>query len=114
MFIIGAMIFAVTLLLSSCATLFLRKPRKEEPPPNAPIILKGKNVVISGDLLYFSNHEELMSKLESAGANVSRRISNKTDFLIVGELTTTGRMQDVIANDKGIKILLENEIVPYL
>ena len=114
MFIIGALIFVVALALTSCATILRRNTRKEKPSPNRIISLSGKNVVISGNLFYFSSHEELKGRLESIGAKVSRRISHKTDILIVGESTTTGRLQDVKADKQGLLILLESEILPYL
>lgn len=76
--------------------------------------LKGKNVVISGCLFYFQNHNELKTKLEFLGANVYNRVSRKTDILIVGESATFGRMQDVKAMELGVCILRESEILPYL
>jgi NAD-dependent DNA ligase len=82
--------------------------------PSQPTIIKGKNIVISGNLFYFPNHEVLRERLEALGANVSRRISKKTDILIIGEDGTTGRIQDVLAEEQGICILLESELMPYL
>lgn len=82
--------------------------------PSQPTIIKGKNIVISGNLFYFPNHEVLRDRIESLGAKVSRRISKKTDILIIGEDGTTGRIQDVLAEEQGICILLESELMPYL
>lgn len=82
--------------------------------PLQSIVIEGKNIVISGNLFYFFNHEELKNKLEASGAKVSRRISGKTDILIVGEAGTTGRVQDIIAEEQGISILLESDITPFL
>ena len=76
--------------------------------------LKGKNVVISGCLFYFQNHNELKTKLEFLGANVYSRVSCKTDILIVGESATFGMVQDVKAMELGVCILRESEILPYL
>lgn len=110
-------LIAAVLLIASVWMIFIVlscKPRRTSAIPQNPIDLKGKNIVISGNLFYYPSHEVLKKRLESLGAKVSRRISKKTDILIIGEDGTTGRIQDVLAEEQGICILLESELMSYL
>lgn len=72
--------------------------------------LSGKTVVITGELSGMKR-KEAQALMESLGAIVNSSVSNKTDFLVVGEKPGSKLEK---AKKLGIKILTEEEFVTFL
>ncbi|WP_353282480.1 NAD-dependent DNA ligase LigA [Wolbachia endosymbiont (group A) of Myopa testacea] len=70
----------------------------------------GKTVVFTGTLLTMER-KEAQAKVESLGAKISSSVSNKTDFLVVGEKPGSKYKK---AMELGIRILTEEEWVAAL
>lgn len=72
---------------------------------NAKTVFTAKTVVITGTLIDFSR-SDAKQIIEKMGGNVSSSVSNKTDFVLVGE-SPGSKYDKAIA--LGVKILNENE-----
>lgn len=73
--------------------------------------LSGKIVVFTGTLLTMER-KEAQALMESLGGIVSDKISNKTDWLVVGE--KPGSVKYKKALELGVKILTEEKFVALL
>jgi DNA ligase (NAD+) len=69
-----------------------------------------KVVVITGKFLTFSR-DEIINNLMKLGYRVSNTVSKKTEFLICGEKPGSKEKK---ANDLGIEIIYENELIKLL
>jgi len=88
----------------------LKMKEKAAPRAAATGSFAGKTVVVTGTLRKLSR-EEAKEALRKAGATVTDSVSNKTDFLIVGE--DAGSKLDK-ANKLGVKTLNEQEFLKML
>jgi DNA ligase (NAD+) len=88
----------------------LKMKEKAAPRAAATGSFAGKTVVVTGTLRKLSR-EEAKEALRKAGATVTDSVSNKTDFLIVGE--DAGSKLDK-ATRLGVKTLDENEFLKML
>lgn len=78
------------------------------------IVLTGKNVVLTGTFNNFPNRNVLKERLQSIGANVQSNIRKNTNILIVGDHGTTGWGKCQKANEQGVLIVSEHNIIPLL
>lgn len=81
------------------------------------INLIGKNVVVTGTFKSYPSQEEretLKEKLRSVGVNIQQDVRKSTEILIIGDLGTTGWRKCQKAEEQGILILSESDIISYL
>lgn len=72
--------------------------------------LKGITVCITGKLKMYKNRAALQSDIEAAGGKVSSSVSNKTNYLINNDNTSTSS-KNLTAQKLGIPIITEQEFV---
>jgi DNA ligase (NAD+) len=71
---------------------------------------EGQTFVITGDVHYFKNRNELKAYIESQGGKVASAVSGSTSFLINNDITSTsGKNQK--AQQLGIPIISEDDFV---
>lgn len=75
--------------------------------------LKGKNFVITGKLLQFSNRKEAQEKIEKLGGKVVGSVSAKTDYLVNNDLESTSS-KNKKAKELGIPIISEEDLIKML
>lgn len=75
--------------------------------------LSGKIFVVTGDVHYFKNRNELQAKIEELGGKVSGSVSKNTSYLINNDVTSTsGKNQK--AKELGIPIISEDEFIQMI
>ncbi len=80
-----------------------------EPTEDKPGI-KGKTIVITGDVFIFKNRNEFKEWVETNGGKVTGSVSKKTDFLVTNTPNSgTGKNKD--AKELGIPVITEEEII---
>ena len=72
--------------------------------------LQDKTLVITGSLNNFNNRDELIEYIEDNGGKVVSAISNKVDYLINNDNTSTST-KNIKAKELGIKIINEEELL---
>ncbi|MDR0829227.1 MAG: BRCT domain-containing protein [Prevotellaceae bacterium] len=73
-----------------------------------------KTCVIAGIFEDYYPREKLALKLKSLGARVTRNLSKKTDFFIVGEFSGLIKMHtalQLISEGNNLKIMHEHELI---
>ena len=77
-------------------------------PPEGNLPLAGKTFVITGKLTYYSNRNELVAAIESAGGKVAGSVSKNTTYLINND-TESSSSKNVKAKSLGVRIISEAE-----
>lgn len=72
--------------------------------------LKGLTFVITGNLQYHENREQLISVIESMGGKVSGSVSSKTSFLLNNDVASTSG-KNKKAQELGVKIISETDFM---
>ena len=75
--------------------------------------ISGKSFCITGKLIYFSNRQELVDKIESAGGKWVDSVSSKTDYLINNDVTSTSGKNKKAA-ELNIPIISEEDFLNML
>lgn len=84
---------------------------KEDNNINKP--LKNLTFVITGKLENFQNRDELIECIELHGGKVTSSISNKIDYLINNDITSTST-KNIKAKELGIKIITEKDLLELI
>ena len=71
--------------------------------------LEGKTFVITGKLVNYSNRQQLVDKITSAGGKVQSAISAKTMYLINNDINSTSA-KNKKAKELNIPIITEQEL----
>lgn len=74
------------------------------------MILSNLTFVITGNLVEFSNRDELKNKIESLGGKVAGSVSKKTSYLINNDVTSMSS-KNLKAHELAIPIITETEFV---
>lgn len=72
--------------------------------------IQGKTFVITGNLMYYTNREELKDFIEQSGGKVAGSVSSKTDYLINNEAASTSS-KNKKAKELNIPIITEEEFL---
>ena len=75
--------------------------------------LGGKIFVITGKLLYHSNRQQLVDKIEAAGGKVSSSVSAKTNYLVNNDIQSTSA-KNKKALELKIPIITEEELLEMI
>ena len=75
--------------------------------------LDGKIFVITGKLLYHSNRQQLVDKIEAAGGKVSSSVSAKTNYLVNNDIQSTSA-KNKKALELKIPIITEEELLEMI
>ena len=75
--------------------------------------ISGKTFCITGKLSVFKNRDEMATAILDAGGKVVGSISGKTDYLITND-TTSGSAKNLKAQQLGIPIITEEELIALL
>ena len=75
--------------------------------------LDGKIFVITGKLIYHSNRQQLVDKIEAAGGKVSSAVSAKTDYLVNNDIQSTSA-KNKKALELKIPIITEEELLEMI
>ena len=75
--------------------------------------LDGKIFVITGKLLYHSNRQQLVDKIEAAGGKVASAVSQKTNYLVNNDINSTSA-KNKKALALNIPIITEDELMEML
>ena len=75
--------------------------------------LKDLTFVITGSVNNFTNRDELVEYIESYGGKVVKAISNKVNYLINNDITSTST-KNTKAKELGIKIISENDLMSMI
>jgi len=78
--------------------------------PQATTSITGKTFVITGSVNHYDNRKALQAEIESLGGKVSGSVSNKTDYLINNDNTSTSG-KNKKAMELGVKIITEDEYI---
>ncbi len=81
--------------------------------PDSDSAVNGKTFVITGSLNHYSNRDALIADIEAHGGKVSGSVSKNTDFLVNNDVTSTSG-KNKKAQELGIKIITENEIIAMM
>lgn len=79
-------------------------------PENEDRTFDGKNFVITGSLLHFSNRNELKAMIERMGGKVTGTVTSKTSFLINND-TASATSKNKKARELGIPIISEEDFL---
>lgn len=79
-------------------------------PENEDQTFDGKNFVITGSLLHFSNRNELKAMIERMGGKVTGTVTSKTSFLINND-TASATSKNKKARELGIPIISEEDFL---
>lgn len=79
-------------------------------PENEDQTFAGKNFVITGSLLHFSNRNELKAMIERMGGKVTGTVTSKTSFLINNDTAST-TSKNKKARELGIPIISEEDFL---
>ena len=72
--------------------------------------LSGLTFVITGSLEHYTNRDELVEYIESSGGKVVKAISNKVNYLINNDITSTST-KNITAKELNIPIISEEEFI---
>ena len=86
---------------------------KVETPQDKNVKLDGKIFVITGKLIYHSNRQQLVDKIEAAGGKVSSAVSAKTDYLVNNDIQSTSA-KNKKALELKIPIITEEELLEMI
>lgn len=75
--------------------------------------LSGKIFVITGKLIYHSNRQQLVDKIEAAGGKVSSAVSAKTNYLVNNDIQSTSA-KNKKALELKVPIITEEELMEML
>ena len=75
--------------------------------------LDGKIFVITGKLIYHSNRQQLVDKIEAAGGKVSSSVSAKTNYLVNNDIQSTSA-KNKKALELKIPIITEEELLEMI
>lgn len=70
----------------------------------------GKTFVITGNVYQFKNRKELQDKIEELGGKTTGSVSNKTDYLINNDVTSTSN-KNKKAKELGVAIISEQDFL---
>lgn len=84
--------------------------KEENFPKEEDGIFDGKTFVITGELRVFKNREELKSYIQGLGGKVTGSVSNRTDYLVNDDISSTSS-KNVAAMTLGIPIITEEELL---
>lgn len=87
--------------------------RESDNNGNAKQVLEGNTFVITGNLKFYKNREELITTIEMNGGKVSGSVSAKTSYLINNDTASTSG-KNKKAHDLGIPIISEGEFVQMI
>lgn len=76
-------------------------------------IFEGKNFVITGSLVHFSNRNELKTQIEHRGGKVTGTVTSKTNYLINNDVESTSS-KNKKAKEIGVPIITEEEFLEML
>ena len=91
--------------------LIFTKPKESSEPVQT--FLSGKIFVITGNVHYFKNRNELKAKIEELGGKVSGSVSSKTSYLINNDVTFVSS-KNKKAKDLGIPIISEDDFLKMI
>ena len=80
---------------------------------NKSVQLDGKIFVITGKLIYHSNRQQLVDKIEAAGGKVSSSVSAKTNYLVNNDIQSTSA-KNKKALELKIPIITEEELLEMI
>ena len=86
---------------------------KVETPQDKNVKLDGKIFVITGKLIYHSNRQQLVDKIEAAGGKVSSAVSAKTNYLVNNDIQSTSA-KNKKALELKVPIITEEELMEML
>ena len=86
---------------------------KVDIPQDKNVQLDGKIFVITGKLLYYSNRQQLVDKIEAAGGKVASAVSQKTNYLVNNDINSTSA-KNKKALALNIPIITEDELMEML
>jgi len=86
---------------------------KVDIPQDKNVQLDGKIFVITGKLLYHSNRQQLVDKIEAAGGKVASAVSQKTNYLVNNDINSTSA-KNKKALALNIPIITEDELMEML
>ena len=82
----------------------------EEKTDDTVLIFEGKNFVITGSVVHFSNRGEVKELIEQKGGKVTGSVTSKTDYLINNDVES-GSSKNKKARELGIPIISEEEFI---
>ena len=92
---------------------FITFRSQEEKHEDKNVQLDGKIFVITGKLLYHSNRQQLVDKIEAAGGKVASAVSQKTNYLVNNDINSTSA-KNKKALALNIPIITEDELMEML
>ena len=92
---------------------FITFRSQEEKHEDKNVQLDGKIFVITGKLLYHSNRQQLVDKIEAAGGKVASAVSQKTNYLVNNDINSTSKKKKK-ALALNIPIITEDELMEML
>lgn len=87
--------------------------RESDNDGNIKQVLKGKTFVITGNLRFYKNRDELVAVIERNGGKVSGSVSAKTSYLINNDVESSSS-KNKKAHDLGIPIISEGEFIQMI
>jgi len=79
----------------------------------APQLLKGKTLVITGSLNHFENRDALKAIIEEHGGKVAGSVSKNTDYLVNNDLESTSS-KNKKAKELGVPIISEEQLLEIM
>ena len=92
---------------------FITFRTEDETRQDKSVKLDGKIFVITGKLIYHSNRQQLVDKIEAAGGKVSSAVSAKTDYLVNNDIQSTSA-KNKKALELKIPIITEEELLEMI
>ena len=92
---------------------FITFRTEDETRQDKSVQLDGKIFVITGKLLYHSNRQQLVDKIEAAGGKVSSSVSAKTNYLVNNDIQSTSA-KNKKALELKIPIITEEELLEMI
>ena len=92
---------------------FITFRTEDETRQDKSVKLDSKIFVITGKLIYHSNRQQLVDKIEAAGGKVSSAVSAKTDYLVNNDIQSTSA-KNKKALELKIPIITEEELLEMI
>ena len=92
---------------------FITFRTEDETRQDKSVQLDGKIFVITGKLIYHSNRQQLVDKIEAAGGKVSSSVSAKTSYLVNNDIQSTSA-KNKKALELKIPIITEEELLEMI